>query len=148
MIFFKSQKNVLIVMISTLMMTEKLDNPGLLEIKLSWMKGCEVIISIHDAFIVPYVREIVVRKNLTTSQGWHWARFYILIWLSFPKIETKNFNSDPCFFRVVKLGTMPPTAFFFDCVHIRRRHTIAAIFRGLSSGKRSVKLRKVFRLQT
>ena len=57
-------------------------------------------------FIVLYVWEIVVRKNLTNFEGCHFAQFYILIWWSFPKIEPKSFNSGPCFFKLVKLGTI------------------------------------------
>ena len=59
-------------------------------------------------------------------------------------MEIKNFNSDPCFFKLVKLGTISPAAHFLNCVHIGRSQTIAAIIRGLSSGKRFVKLREVF----
>ena len=59
-------------------------------------------------------------------------------------METKNFNSDPCFFKLVKLGTISPAADFLNCVDIVRSQTIAAIIRGLSSGKRFVKLREVF----
>ena len=88
--------------------------------------------------------EIVVTKNLTNFEGCHFGRFYILIWLSFPKIETKNFNSGPSFFKLVKLGTISPTAHFLNCVHIGISQTIAAIICGLSSGKRFVKLREVF----
>ena len=95
-------------------------------------------------FIFPHVWEIVVRKNLTNFEGCHFARFYILIWWSFPKIETKNFNSGPCFFKLVKLGTISPAANFPNCVHIGRSQTIAALICGLSSGKRLVKLREVF----
>ena len=98
----------------------------------------------QGSFIVSYVWEIVVRKNLTNFEGCHFARFYILIWWSFPKIETKNFNSGSCFFKLVKLGTISPAAHFLNCVHIGRSQTIAAIICGLSSGKRFVKLREVF----
>ena len=98
----------------------------------------------RGGFIVPYVWEIVVRKNLINFEGCHFARFYILIWWSFPKIETKNFNSGPCFFKLVKLGTISLTAHFLNCVHIRRSQTIAAIICGLSSGKCFVKLREIF----
>ena len=98
----------------------------------------------QGGFIVPYVWEIVVRKNLTNFEGCHFARFYILIWWTFPKIKTKNFNSGPCFFKLVKLGTISPAAHFLNCVHIGRSQTIAAIICGLSSGKRFVKLREVF----
>ena len=98
----------------------------------------------QGGFIVPHVWEIVARKNLATFKGCHFARFYILIWWSFLKIETKNFNSDPCFFKLVKLGTISPAAHFLNYVHIGRSQTIAAIVHGLSSGKRFVKLEEVF----
>ena len=103
-----------------------------------------LIVSHQGDFIVLYVWEIVVRKNLTNFEGCHFARFYILIWWSFPKIETKNFNSGPCFFKLVKLGTISPAAHFLNCVHIGRSQTISAIICGLSSGKCFVKLREVF----
>ena len=95
-------------------------------------------------FIVPHVWEMVVRKNLTIFGGCHFARFYILIWWSFSKIETKNFNSDLCFFKLVKLGMISPAAHFLNCVHIGRCQTITATIHGLSSGKRFVKLKEVF----
>ena len=95
-------------------------------------------------FIFLYVWEIIVRKNLTNFKVCHFVRFYILIWWSFPKIETKNFNSGPCFFKLVKLATMLPAAHFLNCVHSGRSQTIAVIICGLSSGKRFVKLREVF----
>ena len=98
----------------------------------------------QGGFIVPYVWEIVVRKHVTNFEGCHFARFYILIWWSFPKIETKSFNSGPCFFKLVKLGTISPAAHFLNWVHIGRNQTIAAIICGLSFGKRFVKLREVF----
>ena len=64
---------------------------------------CSHIIAAHQGgFIVPYVWEIVVRKNLTNLEGCHFARFYILISRSFPKIEAKDFNSASCFFKLVK----------------------------------------------
>ena len=111
----------------------------------------KIIAANQGGFIVPYVWEIVVRKNLTNFEGCHFARFYILIWWSFPKIETKNFNSGSCFFKLVKLGTISPAAHFLNCVHIGRSQTIAAIICGLSSGKHFVNLRevfKIFKLQT
>ena len=101
----------------------------------------ELVATSQGGFVVWYVWEIVVKKNLTNFEGWHSARFYILIWWSFPKIETKNFNSGSCFFKLVKLGTISPAAHFLNCVHIGRSQTIAAIICGLSSGKRFVKLR-------
>ena len=66
-------------------------------------------------------------------------------------METKNFNSGSCFFKLVKLGTISPAAHFLNCVHIGRSQTIAAIIYGLSSGKRFIKLEeffKIFKLQT
>ena len=38
------------------------------------------IIAAHvGGFIVPHIREVVVRKNLTIFEGCHFAQFYILI---------------------------------------------------------------------
>ena len=103
-----------------------------------------VIAARQGGFIVSYVWEVVVRKNLTNFEGCHFAQFYILIWWSFLKIETKNFKLGPCFFKLVKLGTISPSAHFRYCVHIGRSQTIAAMICDLSSGKRLVKLREVF----
>ena len=61
--------------------------------------------------------------------------FILSIWLSFPKIEAKIFNADPCFFNLVKLGTILPAAHFINCVRIGRSQKMAAIIRGLSSTK-------------
>ena len=104
-----------------------------------------LIAASQAGFIVPHVWEIVVRKYLTIFEGYHFARFYILIWWSFPKIETKNFNSGLCFSKLVKLGTISHAAHFLNCIHIRRSQTIPAIICGFSSGKRFVKLREVFK---
>ena len=70
--------------------------------------------------------------------------FILLIRLSFPKIETNNFNSDPCFFNLVKLGTTSPAAHLINCVDIGRSQKMTGIIRGLSSGKHFVKLNKKF----
>ena len=90
-------------------------------------------------FIVLYVWEILVRKNVTIFEGCRFSRFSIFIWLSFRKIETKNFNSDPSFFNSFKIGTISFSAHFLNCVHIGKNQTIAATILGLSSGKRFVK---------
>ena len=74
----------------------------------------QIIAAHHGGFIVPHIWEIVVRKNLTICEGCHFAPFYILIWWSFLKIETKNLNLDPCFFKLVKLGTISPAAHFLN----------------------------------
>ena len=60
------------------------------------------------------------------------------------KSRQKNSTLGPCFFKLVKLGTISPAAHFLNCAHIGRSQTIAAIICGLSSGKRFVKLREVF----
>ena len=103
-----------------------------------------IIAARQGGFIFPYVWEIVVRKDLTNLEGCQFARFYNLIWWSFPKIEIKNFNWDPFFFNLVKLGTISPAEHFLNCVHIGRSQTIAAIIFGFSSEKRFVKLRGAF----
>ena len=99
----------------------------------------------QGGFIVPYVWEIVVRKNLTNFEGYHLARFYIFVWWSSLKIETKNFNSGPNFFKLVKLGTISSAAHFLNCVQIGRGQTIAANISGLCPGKHFVKLSEVLK---
>ena len=47
-------------------------------------------------------------------------------------METKNFNSDPCFFNLVKLGTISPAAHFVNGVHVGRSHAIASVIRVVS----------------
>ena len=102
-----------------------------------YLEIVDFVIAAHQGgFIIPCVWEIVVRKNLTNFEGCHFARFYILIWQSFPKIETNDFNSGSYFFKLVKLGTISPAAHFLNCVHIGRSQKIASIICGLSSGKR------------
>ena len=51
------------------------------------------------------MRQSEIRKNLTIFYGCHFAQCRILISSSFWKTKTKNFNPDPCFFNLVKLGT-------------------------------------------
>ena len=90
-----------------------------------------------------YVCEIVIIKNLTAFESCHFPQFYIiLIRLSFLNIETKNFNSQPHFFNLVKLGTISPAVYFINCVHIGESQRMAAIILGLSSGKYFLNLKR------
>ena len=66
---------------------------------------CILIAAPQDGFIAPHVWEIVCRKNLTTFNGCHCSQLYIMISLSFRKIETKNLNSDPHILIFLVLGT-------------------------------------------
>ena len=59
----------------------------------------------QGCFIAPYVWEIVSRKNLTIFKGCYSSRFYIMISLSFRKIETKNLNLEPRILILLVLGT-------------------------------------------
>ena len=141
----KIRDSLLFITNHCMKITSKLILLWVSRIKLHWQINFVFIIDARQGgFMISYVWEIVVRKNLTIFEGCHFARFYILIWWSFPKIETKNLNSDQCFFKIIKLGTISPAAHFFNCVHIGRSQTIAAIIRGFSSGKRFAKLREVF----
>ena len=45
---FNSLKVILIDMVATLKMPAKLATLGLLKIKVYWIKGCDVIISVYD----------------------------------------------------------------------------------------------------
>ena len=94
--------------------------------------------------IVPHVWETVVRKNLTIFEGCHFTRFYILIWQSFRKSRQRISTRTQAIFTLVKLGTISFAAYFLNCVHVGRSQTIAAIIRGLSSGKRFLKLKRSF----
>ena len=122
--------------------TESPMKQNIRKMKSKWLK--KLIAARQGGFIVPYVWEIVVWKNLTNFEGCHFAWFYILIWWSFPKMEIKNFNSYPFFFKFVKLGTISPAAHFINSVHIGRSQAIPAIICCLSSRKHFAKLREVF----
>ena len=50
------------------------------------------------------MRQSEARKDLTNDIC-HFARCHILISSSFWKIKTRNFNPNPCFFSLAKLGT-------------------------------------------
>ena len=49
------------------------------------------------------------------------------------KVKTKNFNSNPSFFNLVKLATISPAAYFFDCVNIGKVKQEAIIFVGFQN---------------
>ena len=80
-----------------------------------------IIATRQYGFIVRHVWEIIVRKSLTIFEGCNFPRFFILIWLSFQEIDTRNFKSDPWFFDLV------------NCIHIVGSQTIAAIILGFQS---------------
>ena len=65
---------------------------------------------LYSRFIAPHVSETVGRKNLTIFKDCHYSRFYIMICLSFRKIETKNLNLDPFILPFLVLGTISPAA--------------------------------------
>ena len=67
-----------------------------------------IIAAPQGSFIGPHVWEIEGRNNLTIFKGCHYSRFYIMISLSFRKIETKNLNSDPHILIFLALGTTLP----------------------------------------
>ena len=72
-------------------------------------------------------------KNLVTIfKGCYFPRFCVLISSSFHKIDTKNFKTYLSFFRVVKLGKIPPSARLLNCVNTVRSQVIEAIIRGIS----------------
>ena len=45
----------------------------------------------QGGFMTPHVWEIVCRKNLAIFKDCHYSRLYMMISLSFQKIEKKNF---------------------------------------------------------
>ena len=55
-----------------------------------------IIATPQGGFIARYLWEIVCRKNLKIFKGCHYSQFYVMISLSFGKIETKILISDPC----------------------------------------------------
>ena len=70
----------------------------------------EIITAPQGGFIAPHVWEIVGRNNLTIFKSCQYPRFYIMISSSFPKIETKNLNSDPRNLIFPVLETKSPAA--------------------------------------
>ena len=75
-------------------------------------------------FIALHIWEIVHRKNLTIFKGCHYSRFYIMIPLSFRKIETRNLNSDPPILIFLVLGTKHQL--HISNLNIRSDHDIEA----------------------
>ena len=73
-----------------------------------------IIAARQRGFIVPYVWEILVKKVSQFSKAAIFVNF--IYWF-----HTKNFNSDPCFFNLVKLGKISSTAHFPNCIHIKRK---------------------------
>ena len=70
------------------------------------MKFGQLITAPQGGFIALHVWEIVGRKNLTIFRGCHYSRFNIMISSSFPKIVTKNLNSDPGILIFLALSTI------------------------------------------
>ena len=105
----------------------------------------ELIAARQGGFIVPYVWEIVVRKNLTIFEGCHFPRFYIIDLIKFRENRDKEFQFGPILVNLVELGRISPAAHFIYCVHIGRSQKMAAIICGLSSGKWFVKLNRFLR---
>ena len=71
-----------------------------------WFKGYIFIFSrFHKTYII-----IDTRKKCFKG--------YIFIFSRFHKIATNNFNLDPCFFNLVKLGTILAAPHFLNCVNI------------------------------
>ena len=74
------------------------------------IQGDLIIAAPQGGFIAQYIWEIVGRKNLTIFKGCYYSRFYIMISLSFRKVETKNLNSDPRILIFLVLGSTSPAA--------------------------------------
>ena len=84
-----------------------------LELCRGWIPGCSktfcslwcfsyyyyVIAARHGGFIVPYVWEIVVRKNLTIFEGCHFPRYYIIDLIEFCENRDKEFQFGPMLFQ-------------------------------------------------
>ena len=51
-------------------------------------------------------------EKMSQFEVCHFIRFYRMVFLSFRRIETKDFNSDACFFNLVKLGLISPLVHF------------------------------------
>ena len=83
-----------------------------------------LIVAPQVGFIAPYEWEIVYRKNLKIFKGCHYSRFYIMIPLSFRKIETRNLNSDPPILIFLVLGTKHQL--HISNLNIRSDHDIEA----------------------
>ena len=83
----------------------------------------------HMRVKASYAQEMEVRKNLTIFNVCQFPQFFILISQSSQKIELKNSNSDPCFFNLLKLGTISLAVHFLNCTNIGGSQTIEAVIR-------------------
>ena len=97
----------------------------------------------QGGFIVPYVWEIVARKNLTIFEGCHFPRFYNWFdWVSWKSRQRISIRTHA--FLILLNWERYHLLHISLTVHIGRSQKIAAIIRGLSSGKCFVKLNRRF----
>ena len=82
----------------------------------------------QGGFIAPHICEIVCRKTLTIFKSCHYSRFYITIFSSFRKIETKDLNSDPRILIFLVLGTNHQLHISY--LNIRSDHDTEVTIRG------------------
>ena len=74
-----------------------------------------------------------VRMEIEVTERCHNFRtlsLSLILYIDFPrfqKFETKNFNSDPCFFNLVKLGTISPAVHFLGCADLGRSQVIEEV---------------------
>ena len=78
---------------------------------------CDVAELLLNRFIARTYEKYEVRNDLTIFKGCHFARCYILISSSFRKIKTKNFRSNPCFFKLAKMGTSPVEIYLLKLIN-------------------------------
>ena len=72
------------------------------------------------------------RIRNSNSKISNFSQFYILIFSSLWKIEARNFNSDPRFLNLIKLGRISPATYFINCENIGRSHMIEVLICDLS----------------
>ena len=67
--------------------------------KISQNEWVMIIATRQGGFVVPYVWEIVVRKDFTILEGCHFPWFYIIDLIEFSENRDKEFQFGPMFFQ-------------------------------------------------
>ena len=68
------------------------------------MKFGQLIAARQGGFIVPYVWEIVVSKNVTIFEGCHFPRFYTIDLIESSENRDKEFQFGPMLFQSCQAG--------------------------------------------
>ena len=126
-------------MVTILMMSAKMANPGLLKIKFFWKKGYGVIISVHDitnkilSRDLNYNVNVIMRPKFGNCDRSYYNLNFIRIWPEKPskgsKLKARNFwGLIPTFAKVTKeklvknwAKSPPPPTFILNMVNISKK---------------------------